>query len=66
MQRYIKDSGISIMTHFASHQNDHLNFPLTFGVGPVGTYVQQWKIKPPYMEKALTLKAMGTGSHWYH
>jgi hypothetical protein len=30
MQRYIKGSGISIKTHFASHQNDRLNFPLTF------------------------------------
>jgi hypothetical protein len=26
--------GISIKTHFASHQNDRLNFPLSFGVRP--------------------------------
>ncbi len=34
MQRYVKDSGISIKMHFASHENDRLNFPSTFGVRP--------------------------------
>jgi hypothetical protein len=41
MQRYVKDSGISIKTHthFAgSHQNDRLNFPSTFSVRPAGPY----------------------------
>jgi hypothetical protein len=45
MQRYVKDSGISIKTHFASHQNDRLNFPSTFGVPPQ-TPTTNWKIKP--------------------
>jgi hypothetical protein len=40
MQRYIKDSGISIKTHFASHQNDRFNFPLSFGVRPADPYNQ--------------------------
>ncbi len=40
MQRYIKDSGISIRTHFALHQNDRLNFPLTFGVRHADPYNQ--------------------------
>ncbi len=40
MQRYIKDSGISIKTHLASHQNDRLNFPLSFGVRPADPYNQ--------------------------
>jgi hypothetical protein len=40
MQRYVKDSGISIKTHFASHENDRLNFPSTFGVRPADPYNQ--------------------------
>jgi hypothetical protein len=39
MQWYIKDSGIAIKTHCASHQNDRLNFPLgTCGVRPADPY----------------------------
>ena len=40
MQRYVKDSGISIKTHLASHENDRLNFPSTFGVRPADPYNQ--------------------------
>jgi len=40
MQRYVKDSGISIKMHFASHENDRLNFPSTFGVRPADPYNQ--------------------------
>jgi len=35
MQRYIKDCGISIKTHFVPHQNDRLKFPRSFGVRPL-------------------------------
>jgi hypothetical protein len=70
MQRYVKDSGISIKTHFASHQNDCLNFPRRQGpwgspahlqVSAPQTPTTNWKIKPLYGTLATSLK--GTGSH---
>jgi hypothetical protein len=56
MQRYIKDSGISIKTHFASHQNDRLNFPSP-SVSAPQTPTTTWKIKPLYGFLAT--------SHWF-
>ncbi len=61
MQLYIKDSGISIKTHLASHQNDRLNFPSSEGA-PAYPY-NQLEDKTLYVTLATSLK--DTGSHWF-
>jgi hypothetical protein len=63
MQRYVKDSGISIKTHFASHENDRLRTSPPPSVSAPQTPTTNWKIKALYGTLATSLK--GTGSHWF-
>jgi hypothetical protein len=62
MRWSIKDSGISIKTHFASPIKTTASTSLLTWVSAPQTPTANWKIKPLYGTLETSLK--GTGSHW--